>query len=67
MLNTRSLSKAAHAPGDLYFQAVPFEVAMEHIRGHNRIDLNNADNPDSASLGFADESSALSKQYREIL
>jgi len=29
---------------------------MEHIRGHNRIDLNNTDNPDGASLGLADES-----------
>jgi len=66
MLNTRSLTKGAHAPDDLYSQAVPFEVAMEHIRGHNRIDLNNTGNPDSASLGFADESSMHSKQYRKI-
>jgi hypothetical protein len=44
MLNTRSLTKAVHAPGDLYSQAVYFEVTMEQIRGHNRIDLNNTGN-----------------------
>ena len=35
MLNTRSLTEAAHAPGDLYSQAVPLETAREAIRGHN--------------------------------
>ena len=62
----RTLTRGAHVPGDLYPQAVPFEVAMEHIRGHYRIDLNNTGNPDSASLGFADESGVHSKQYRKI-
>lgn len=46
--------------------AVPFEIAMEAIRGHYRIDLNDTGNPDSASLGFADESGVHSKQYRKI-
>jgi len=62
----RTLTRGAHAPGNLYPQAVPFEVAMEHIRGHYRIDLNDTGNPDSASLGFADESGVHSKQYRKI-
>jgi len=62
----RTLTRGAHAPGNLYPQAVPFEVAMEAIRGHYRIDLNDTGNPDSASLGFADESGVHSKQYRKI-
>jgi len=62
----RILTRGAHAPGNLYPQAVPFEVAMEAIRGHYRIDLNDTGNPDSASLGFADESGVHSKQYRKI-
>lgn len=62
----RTLTRGAHAPGDLYPQTVPFEVAMEHIRGHYRIDLNNTSNPDSASLGFADESGVHSREYRKI-
>ena len=62
----RTLTRGAHAPGNLYPQAVPFEVAMEHIRGHYRIDLNDTGNPDSASLGFADESGVHSRQYRKI-
>jgi hypothetical protein len=62
----RTLTRGAHAPGNLYPQAVPFEVAMEAIRGHYRIDLNNTGNPDSASLGFSDESGVHSKQYRKV-
>ena len=62
----RTLTRGAHAPGNLYPQAVPFEVAMEQIRGHYRIDLNDTGNPDSASLGFADESGVHSRQYRKI-
>ena len=62
----RTLTRGAHAPGNLYPQAVPFEVAMEAIRGHYRIDLNNTGDPDSASVGFVDESGVHSKQYRKI-
>ncbi len=62
----RTLTRGAHAPGNLYPQAFPFEVAMEHIRGHYRIDLNDTGNPDSASLGFTDESGVHSRQYRKI-
>jgi hypothetical protein len=62
----RTLARGAHVPGNLYPQAIPFEVAMEEIRGHYRIDLNNAGSPDSASLGLADESGVHSNHYRKL-
>jgi hypothetical protein len=62
----RTLTRGAHAPGGLYPDAVPFEVAMEEIRGHYRIDLNNTGAPDTGSIGFADESGVHSKHYRKI-
>ena len=58
------LARGAHAPGELYPRAIPFEVAMEHVRGHYRIDLYDTGNPDQGSLGFADESGVHSKNYR---
>lgn len=60
------LSRGAHAPGELYPSAIPFEVAMEHVRGHYRIDLNDTGHPDKGSIGFADESGIHSKHYREL-
>ena len=60
------LSRGAHAPGELYPSAVPFEVAMEHVRGHYRIDLNDTGHPDRGSIGFADESGIHSKHFREL-
>jgi hypothetical protein len=62
----RTLTRGAHAPGGLYPDPVPFEVAMEEIRGHYRIDLNNTGAPDTGSIGFADESGVHSKHYRKI-
>lgn len=62
----RVLARGAHAPGDLYPQAVPFEVAMEQVRGHYRIDLNDSGDPDRGSIGFADESGVHSKSYRHL-
>jgi hypothetical protein len=62
----KTLSRGAHAPGGLYPDRVPFEVAMEEIRGHYRIDLNNTGAPDTGSIGFADESGVHSKGYRKI-
>jgi len=62
----RTLTRGAHAPGGLYPDAVPFEVAMEEIRGHYRIDLHNTGAPDNGSVGFADESGVHSKHYRKI-
>jgi hypothetical protein len=60
------LSRGAHAPGGLYPQAIPFETAMEQVRGHYRIDLNDTGNPDRGSLGFADESGIHSQHYRRV-
>ena len=62
----RTLTRGAHAPGSLYPGAVPFESAMEAVRGHYRIDLNDTGNPDKGSLGFTDESGVHSKHYRRI-
>ena len=62
----RVLARGAHAPGELYPQAIPFEVAMEHVRGHYRIDLHDTGNPDQGSLGFADESGVHSKHFRRV-
>ena len=62
----RTLARGAHAPGTLYPNAVPFEVAMEQVRGYYRIDLNDTGSPDIGSLGFADESGVHSKHYRRI-
>lgn len=60
------LARGAHAPGHLYPQAIPFEAAMEHVRGHYRIDLNDTGHPDKGSLGFADDSGVRSKHYRPL-
>ena len=43
-----TLARGAHAPGNLYPQAIPFEEAMEHVLGHYRIDLNDTSNPDTS-------------------
>lgn len=62
----RVLARGAHVPGELYPRAIPFEVAMEHVRGHYRIDLHDTGNPDRGSLGFADESGVHSKIFRRV-
>lgn len=62
----RTLTQGAHTPGSLYPGAVPFEVAMEAVRGHYRIDMNDTASPDKGSLGFTDESGVHSKHYRRI-
>lgn len=62
----RTLARGAHSPGALYPQAIPFEVAMEQVRGFYRIDLHDTSDPDRGSLGFADESGVHSKHYRRI-
>ncbi len=60
------LARGAHAPGHLYPQAIPFEVAMEKVRGHYRIDMNDPGHPDQASLGFLDDSGVHSKHYQPL-
>lgn len=62
----RTLARGAHAPGTLLPSAVPFEVAMEEVRGHYRIDLNDTSAPDKGSLGMADESGVHSRHFRRI-
>jgi hypothetical protein len=62
----RVLARGAHAPGELYPQTIPFEIAMEQVRGHYRIDLNDTGNPDKGSIGFADESGVHSREHRRI-
>lgn len=62
----RVLARGAHTPGKLYPQAIPFEEAMEQVRGFYRIDLSDTAHPDNASVGFADESGVHSKNYRAI-
>ncbi len=62
----RTLARGAHAPGTLLPTDIPFEVAMEEVRGHYRIDLNDTGAPDKGSLGLADESGVHSKHFRRI-
>ena len=62
----KTLALGAHAPGTLLPRAIPFEVTMEEVRGHYRIDLNDTGAPDKGSLGYADESGVHSKRYRAI-
>jgi hypothetical protein len=62
----KTLALGAHAPGTLLPRAVPFEVTMEAVRGHYRIDLNDTGAPDKGSLGYTDESGVHSRRYRSI-
>lgn len=62
----KTLALGAHAPGTLLPQGIPFEVTMEEVRGHYRIDLNDTGAPDKGSLGYTDESGVHSKRYRSI-
>lgn len=62
----KTLALGAHAPGTLLPRAIPFEVTMEEVRGHYRIDLNDTGAPDKGSLGYTDESGVHSKRYRSI-
>jgi hypothetical protein len=62
----RTLARGAHAPGNLYPEAIPFEVAMEAVRGHYQINLHDTGKPDRGSLGFSDESGVHSKHFRPI-
>ena len=62
----KTLALGAHAPGTLLPRAIPFEVTMEEVRGHYRIDLNDTGAPDKGSLGYTDESGVHSKHYRVI-
>ncbi|MFO0774214.1 MAG: hypothetical protein U0172_06090 [Nitrospiraceae bacterium] len=60
------LARGAKAPTTMLGAAVPFEVAMEQVRGHYRIDLANSAHPDIGSLGMSDPSGVHSEHYRKL-
>lgn len=60
------LARGAKAPTTMLGAAVPFEVAMEQVRGHYRIDLANTAHPDMGSLGLSDPSGVHSEHYRKL-
>ena len=65
--SAKALSRGAHAPGEFYPSSIPYEVAMEQVRGHYAIDLHNKTNPEHASLGFGEEATGVySKRYQQV-
>lgn len=63
----RILSVGANAPGDIYGEKIPYEVAMEQIRGHYMINLNNKDKLEQGTLGYGEEATGLySRRYVPI-
>lgn len=63
----RVLGRGAHAPGEFYPSSIPFEEAMEHVRGHYAIDLYNRTHPETASLGFGEtETGVYAKRYQPL-
>lgn len=65
--SAKALSRGAHAPGEFYPNSIPYEVAMENVRGHYAINLHNKTKPEQASLGFGeDETGVYSKRYQRI-
>jgi hypothetical protein len=65
--SAKALSRGAHAPGEFYPSSIPYEVAMEHVRGHYAIDLYNKNTPERASLGFGEDATGVySKRYQRV-
>ncbi|UCE62544.1 MAG: hypothetical protein JSU59_06530 [Nitrospirota bacterium] len=63
----KALSRGAHAPGEFYPTSIPFEEAMEHVRGHYAINLHNRTTPETASLGFGEPTTGVySKHYQAL-
>jgi hypothetical protein len=63
----RALSRGAHAPGEFYPTSIPFEEAMENVRGHYAINLHNRSTPETASLGFGEPTTGVySKHYQPL-
>ncbi len=61
------LSVGAHAPGDFYQNTIPYEIAMEHVRGHYAVNLNLKSQPERASLGFGEKATGLySRRYQPL-
>ncbi len=65
--SAKALGRGAHAPGEFYPSSIPYEVAMENVRGHYAIDLYNKNSPERASLGFGeDDTGVYSKRYQRV-
>ena len=65
--SAKALGRGAHAPGEFYPSSIPYEVAMEHVRGHYTIDLYNKNVPEHASLGFGEDATGVySKRYQRV-
>jgi len=65
--SAKALGRGAHAPGEFYPSSIPYEVAMEHVRGHYAIDLYNKNSPERASLGFGEDATGVySKRYQRV-
>jgi hypothetical protein len=65
--SAKALGRGAHAPGEFYPNSIPYEVAMEHVRGHYAIDLYNKTRPERASLGFGEDATGVySKRYQPV-
>ena len=65
--SAKSLGRGAHAPGEFYPSSIPYEVAMENVRGHYAIDLYNKTQPEHASLGFGEDATGVySKRYQRV-
>lgn len=63
----QTLARGAHAPGELYPSSIPFEVAMEEVRGRYTIDLSKDGAPEQGMLGYGDDSTGVySKNYHPL-
>jgi len=61
------LSRGAHTPGEFYPTTIPFEEAMDHVRGHYAINLHNRTTSETASLGFGEAATGVySKRYQPL-
>lgn len=61
------LSVGAHTPGDFYQSTIPYEIAMEQVRGHYAVNLNQKSQPERASLGFGEKATGLySRRYQPL-
>lgn len=65
--SAKALSRGAHAPGEFYPRSIPYEVAMEKVRGHYAINMHNTTKSEQASIGFGEEATGVySKRYRRV-
>ena len=65
--SAKALNRGAHAPGEFYPSSIPYEVAMEHVRGHYTIDLHNKNAMERASIGFGEDATGVySKRYQRV-